>query len=88
MVDLAGVRSQLFSMCEMILANCCRLGDVINSWRSTIDLEPVPTNEGATMAQTLKIPFTYCWSPALLPKPIDWPAYIGMLPHDAWLEKC
>lgn len=31
------------------------------------------------LAQTLKIPFTYCWSPALVPKPIDWAPHIGTL---------
>lgn len=54
-----------------------RLGDVINDWRKTIDLEPVPTSEGPLLAETLKIPFTYCWSPALVGKPMDWPSYIG-----------
>ena len=29
------------------------------------------------LVQTLKIPFTYCWSPALVPKPIDWAPHIG-----------
>jgi UDP:flavonoid glycosyltransferase YjiC (YdhE family) len=29
------------------------------------------------LAETLKIPFTYCWSPALMAKPKDWPAHIG-----------
>jgi hypothetical protein len=57
----------------------CRLGDIINDWRITLDLEPVPFSEGPGLAETLKIPFTYCWSPALVPKPNDWPAYIGEL---------
>lgn len=30
--------------------------------------------------KTLKIPFTYCWSEALVPKPADWPSYIGISP--------
>ena len=54
-----------------------RLGDVINDWRKTIDLEAVPVTEGPNLAVTLKVPFTYCWSPALIPKPADWPSYIG-----------
>ncbi|WYZ35207.1 hypothetical protein EsH8_I_001483 [Colletotrichum jinshuiense] len=54
------------------------LGDVINEWRRTIDLEEVPFSEGPVLAETQKIPFTYCWSPALVPKPIDWPAYIDV----------
>ncbi|CAM1502690.1 Fc.00g074660.m01.CDS01 [Cosmosporella sp. VM-42] len=52
------------------------LGDVINDWRKTIDLEPVPLSEGPLLAETLHIPFTYCWSPALVGKPADWPSYV------------
>lgn len=33
--------------------------------------------EGPQLAEILRIPFTYCWSPALVPKPSDWPSYIG-----------
>ncbi|KAB8227669.1 uncharacterized protein BDW43DRAFT_293587 [Aspergillus alliaceus] len=54
------------------------LGDVINKWRSEIDLEPVPATEGPSLAETLKVPFTYCWSPALMPKPRDWPSHIDV----------
>ncbi|KAF6836366.1 sterol glucosyltransferase [Colletotrichum musicola] len=54
------------------------LGDVINEWRKTIDLEEVPFSEGPVLAEVQKIPFTYCWSPALVPKPVDWPAYIDV----------
>lgn len=31
------------------------------------------------LCRTLKIPFTYCWSPALIPKPVDWPSHIGLI---------
>ncbi|GKU07128.1 udp- transferase [Fusarium langsethiae] len=48
------------------------LGDVINSWRHTLDLEPIPFSEGPCLAETLGVPVTYCWSPALVPKPADW----------------
>ncbi|KAM0314009.1 hypothetical protein ACHAO8_004963 [Botrytis cinerea] len=52
------------------------LGDVINRWRkNSLDLEPVPVMAGPHLAASLDIPFTYCWSPALVPKPQDW------LPH-------
>ncbi|KAI1860796.1 uncharacterized protein JN550_011258 [Neoarthrinium moseri] len=54
------------------------LGDLINSWRGTLDLEPIPTSEGPRLAESLKIPFTYCWSPALIPRPSDWPSHIGV----------
>ncbi|KAK7426636.1 hypothetical protein QQZ08_006814 [Neonectria magnoliae] len=42
----------------------CALGDVINDWRKKIVLEPVPVSEGPLLAETLKIPFAYRWSPA------------------------
>ncbi|PYI23104.1 sterol glucosyltransferase [Aspergillus violaceofuscus CBS 115571] len=54
------------------------LGDVINRWRAGIDLDPIPMSEGPSLAETLKIPFTYCWSPALVPKPRDWPGHIDI----------
>ncbi|KAH7399751.1 hypothetical protein BKA64DRAFT_575344 [Cadophora sp. MPI-SDFR-AT-0126] len=54
------------------------LGDVINKWRKSIDLEPIPETEGPLLVETLKIPFTYCWSPALVPKPLDWPSHIDV----------
>ncbi|KAJ5392835.1 hypothetical protein N7465_011809 [Penicillium sp. CMV-2018d] len=54
------------------------LGDVINDWRKSIDLEPISATEGPRLAETLKIPFTYCWSPTLMPKPADWPAHLNV----------
>ena len=54
------------------------LGDVINNWRERLDLEPVPTTEGPMLAETLQIPHTYCWSPALVPKPVDWAGHIDV----------
>ena len=55
-----------------------RLGDVINHWRrKTLNLEQVPLTEGPGLIDTLKIPFTYCWSPALVPKPPEWGPHVG-----------
>ncbi|KAL1794573.1 hypothetical protein ACET3X_006389 [Alternaria dauci] len=54
------------------------LGDVINQWRQTLDLEQVGMFDGPSLASTLVIPMTYCWSPALVPKPLDWPAHIDV----------
>ncbi|KAF9874750.1 sterol glucosyltransferase [Colletotrichum karsti] len=49
------------------------LGDVINSWRrKELELEPVPASMGPGITTFLKIPHTYCWSPAVVPKPADW----------------
>jgi hypothetical protein len=58
--------------------NISSLGDVINKWREdTLNLEPVPALEGYNLIKTLKLPMTYCWSPAFVPKPADWPSHIG-----------
>ncbi|KAF3402070.1 Sterol 3-beta-glucosyltransferase UGT80B1 [Penicillium rolfsii] len=54
------------------------VGDVINRWRKELDLDEVAMFEGPHLAEILKVPFTYCWSPALLPKPSDWPSYIDV----------
>lgn len=54
------------------------LGDLINDWRHSIELEPVPSSEGPCLAETLRIPFTYCWSPDLVAKPADWGSHIGI----------
>lgn len=54
------------------------LGDVINDWRRGLDLEPIPMMEGPTLVETLKIPHTYCWSSALVPKPADWPGHVDV----------
>jgi UDP:flavonoid glycosyltransferase YjiC (YdhE family) len=54
------------------------LGDVINRFRSSLDLEDIPISVGPVLASALKVPFTYCWSPALVPKPPDWPAHIDV----------
>lgn len=59
------------------------LGDIINRFRSSnLGLEPLspllavaPFHQGGLMGQ-LRVPTTYCWSPALLPKPADWGAEI------------
>jgi hypothetical protein len=53
------------------------LGDVVNKWRVRLDLEPVATADGPSLIESQKVPFTYCWSPALIPKPKDWPSHIG-----------
>ena len=49
------------------------LGDVINRFRErSLGLDPVSLSSAPGMLQRLKVPHTYCWSPALIPKPKDW----------------
>lgn len=55
------------------------LGDVINRFRErSLRLEPVSIMWAPGMASRLRIPYTYCWSPALIPKPNDWGNYIDI----------
>lgn len=46
-----------------------------------MDLDAVPTSEGPFLASTLKIPHTYCWSAAVIPKPADWLSHIGEISY-------
>jgi len=49
------------------------LGDVINRFREkALDLEPMSLIWAPGLLTRLRIPYTYCWSPALIPKPNDW----------------
>jgi UDP:flavonoid glycosyltransferase YjiC (YdhE family) len=55
------------------------LGDVINRFRqNSLGLEPVSLVWAPGMLQRLRIPHTYCWSPALIPKPKDWGQHISI----------
>jgi hypothetical protein len=62
------------------LTRASRVGDVINNWRRELDLDEVAMFEGPHLPEILRVPFTYCWSTALVPRPSDWPAYIGQIP--------
>lgn len=49
------------------------LGDVINKFRrKVLGLETIDPTWAPGMITRLEIPQTYCWSPALIPKPRDW----------------
>ncbi|KAI0169901.1 glycosyltransferase family 1 protein [Hypoxylon sp. FL1284] len=55
------------------------LGDVINRFRAKIlDLEPLSLLWAPAVLTRLRIPYTYCWSPALIPKPNDWGQHIDI----------
>jgi hypothetical protein len=50
-----------------------RLGDLVNLFRvETLGLEPVSTLWAPGQLYRQKVPFTYMWSPGLVPKPEDW----------------
>ena len=49
------------------------LGHVVNRFReNNLRLEPVSLIYAPNILNRLHIPYTYCWSPALIPKPKDW----------------
>ena len=55
------------------------LGDVVNKFRSHIlRIEQLSPIWAPSLVQRAKIPYTYCWSPALIPKPKDWGAHIDI----------
>ncbi|KAJ5573899.1 uncharacterized protein N7459_008326 [Penicillium hispanicum] len=55
------------------------LGDLINMWRrDVLDLDFIPATEGPNLAENLRVPFTYCWSSALVEKPRDWGSHIDV----------
>lgn len=55
------------------------LGDIINRFRQkSLNLEPISLMWAPGMIARLRIPQTYCWSPALIPKPKDWGNHISI----------
>jgi UDP:flavonoid glycosyltransferase YjiC (YdhE family) len=53
------------------------LTDLINDFRErTLALDPLHAAWAHQLLPQLKVPFTYCWSPALIPKPEDWGSHI------------
>ncbi|KAF8191604.1 glycosyltransferase family 1 protein [Mycena galopus ATCC 62051] len=56
------------------------IGDLVNSFRTrTLGLEPLSLRAGPGLVDRVKIPWTYCMSPALVPKPDDWKNYIDVV---------
>jgi len=55
------------------------LSDVINGFRvKTLQLDPISPLWGHMLLSRMKVPFTYIWSSALIPKPPDWGSYINI----------
>ena len=55
------------------------LGHVVNRFReNNLRLEPVSLMYAPNILNRLHIPYTYCWSPALIPKPNDWGPHISI----------
>ncbi|KAK4687648.1 hypothetical protein P7C73_g2470, partial [Tremellales sp. Uapishka_1] len=55
------------------------LGDVINAFRtSSLGLEPLSLTSGPSVTDRVKVPWTFCWSESLIPKPKDWREHIDI----------
>ncbi|KAJ9635308.1 hypothetical protein H2204_005869 [Knufia peltigerae] len=55
------------------------LGDIINRFRAKcLGLDPISMLWAPGVLQRLNVPHTYCWSPALIPKPKDWGPHISI----------
>ena len=63
--------------------------DIVNEFRNeTLGLPALHTRQATYMMIDEHVPYTYCWSPTLVPKPNDWAAHINVsgfffLEHDA-----
>ncbi|KAG9051113.1 hypothetical protein FS837_011959 [Tulasnella sp. UAMH 9824] len=56
------------------------IGDLINSFRTkTLGLDALSIRSGPSLADRLKVPWTYCFSPTLIPKPKDWMNHIDVV---------
>lgn len=55
------------------------MGDLVNRFREkTLGLDAISTMWAPGMISRLQVPHTYCWSAALIPKPLDWPMQISI----------
>lgn len=49
------------------------IGDLINTFRtSTLGLPPLTLRSGPDLLERVSVPWTYCMSPSLVPRPADW----------------
>ncbi|KAJ3506956.1 hypothetical protein NLJ89_g6575 [Agrocybe chaxingu] len=56
------------------------IGDIINTFRTkTLGLSPLTLRSGPDFVDRTKVPWTYCMSPALVPKPLDWKNHIDVV---------
>jgi UDP:flavonoid glycosyltransferase YjiC (YdhE family) len=62
--------------------------DIVNEFRKeTLGLPALHTRQATYMMIDESVPYTYCWSPTLVPKPKDWASHIKVsgfffLKHD------
>ncbi|KAH9828145.1 glycosyltransferase family 1 protein [Teratosphaeria destructans] len=70
-VDESYVNFMSYPLVEMMTWQ--GLGDIVNKFREhTLNLEPVSSLWAPGALYRMKVPYTYMWSPSLVPKPKDW----------------
>nr|POE56239.1 sterol 3-beta-glucosyltransferase ugt80b1 [Quercus suber] len=70
-VDANYVNFMSYSIVEMMTWQ--GLGDIVNRFRErTLALEPVSSLWAPGALYRMHVPYTYLWSPSLVPKPKDW----------------
>lgn len=53
--------------------------DIINEFRkNTLGLPGLHTRQAVRLMIDEHVPYTYCWSPSLVPKPKDWGSHIDV----------
>jgi hypothetical protein len=53
--------------------------DIVNDFRNeTLGLPALHTRQATFMMIDERVPYTYCWSPTLVPKPNDWASHINI----------
>ncbi|KAJ8096138.1 hypothetical protein PM082_000046 [Marasmius tenuissimus] len=56
------------------------IGDLVNTFRADVlNLKDLSMRTGPGLVDTLKVPWMYCMSPALVPKPVDWKNHSGAI---------
>ncbi|KJZ77528.1 hypothetical protein HIM_03252 [Hirsutella minnesotensis 3608] len=76
-VDEVVTNNLTYTLVEMMTWH--GLGDVINRFREKVlDLPSLSFIWAPGLLTRLKVPYTYCWSPALIPKPNDWGKHVDI----------
>jgi hypothetical protein len=77
--DAASISSTRFSYDMIDRLMWFSTSDYINEFRTQHGLGTLGQSDGPYLVNSLKVPFGYIWSPALIPKPHDWGAHIDVL---------
>ncbi|KAI9923710.1 hypothetical protein MW887_008337 [Aspergillus wentii] len=81
-VHTTGNKSTVANLVSYMIAETVMwqgVGDLVNEFRRReLGLQKLDSMRAPSLIHRLKIPFTYLWSPSLLPKPNDWQSHIDV----------